>query len=419
MRKTPKQAELLKMIASYRCVLAEGGSRSGKTLCLVDHINKRALNFLQTDHLIVRLRLTDIKASILAQTYQQLSKLDDTNYSLPLNKSELIFTFENGSRVWLAGADDPARVDKILGREYATIFFNEVSQIAYSTFETILTRLNPPKGIRPQILLDQNPDNINHWTHKIFHERKFPDGRPVPDNDYKVIHMNPADNPHLSEDYIQMLEGFSEQKRKRFLFGEYQQDIGSLWRRAWITYEAAPPPYELRRIAIGVDPSGSKTGDAVGIIVAARASNNKFYVLADYTLNGTPQEWAMEVRAAYDKYKADIIVAERNFGGDMVENTIKGVNKSINVRLVTSSRGKIVRAEPISAMYERGEVKHAQEFVELENELCGYTGADNEASPNRMDALVFALTELASKGGGMEDNARAELQNAFELSRVL
>jgi hypothetical protein len=178
--------------------------------------------------------------------------------------------------------------------------------------------------------------------------------------------MNPKDNPHLSDTFLKTLENLSASKRKRFLEGEYSTDSGALWKRAWIKYGIAE---QYERIVVAVDPTGSVTGDECGIVVCGKSKGN-YYALEDYSMHGTPNQWAAEVVAAYDKWKADAIVVEKNYGGDMVEATLRSIKQNIKIKMIWSSRGKLVRAEPISALYERGLVFHAKRLPELEDELC-------------------------------------------------
>jgi phage terminase large subunit-like protein len=148
----------------------------------------------------------------------------------------------------------------------------------------------------------------------------FLDGRAVPADDYKWLKMNPMDTPHVSEQYLKLLEQMSAGKRKRFLEGEYSTDGGALWKRAWITY--AGEQVRCERVVVGVDPSGTVGGDEIGIVVVGRIGV-EYLVLDDYSLHGTPGQWAGEVGAAYEKWQADMVVAERNYGGDMVASTIR------------------------------------------------------------------------------------------------
>jgi hypothetical protein len=313
------------------------------------------------------------------------------------------------------GLDDKDRIEKILGNEYASIFLNEVSQISYDTVELVETRLNAPKGVPLRMIFDYNPPSMQHWGYKIFHKGHFPDGKSVPENDYKWLKLLPEDNKeNLSDDFIPGLQNLSEAKRKRFLLGEYGTDEGALWKRDWIRYDKLPTT--LVRVVVGVDPSGSTLGDEIGIIIAAIGPDKRIYILDDYSLHGTPNEWSNEVFAAYSKYQADVVAAEKNFGGEMVESTItKFGDRNINVKLVNATRGKAVRAEPVSAMYERGEIIHARPLLELEDELCTWKPNESDKSPNRLDALVWAVTELCSEPTPYEEAYESnKTGNVFE-----
>jgi len=149
------------------------------------------------------------------------------------------------------------------------------------------------------------------------------------------------------------------------------------------------------RIVIGVDPAvtGSETSDETGIIVVGKDAAGHLYVLGDHSIRGTPLDWAKRVAWAVDKHGADRVVGEVNNGGDLVEVNLRTVSKSLPFKKVTASRGKYIRAEPIAALYEKGEVHHVGAFPELEDQMCEWLPGDE--SPDRMDALVWAITELA------------------------
>lgn len=399
LKKNPKQKEALKKIAKNKVTLLEGGSRSGKTLILLFVIIVRCL-LVPSRHLVTRFRFSHAKQAICYETMPKLLKILGIEKKVKLNKSEWFYEFPNKSTIWIGGLDDKERTEKILGNEYATILFNEASQISYESFEMTITRLNPPAGLRGKILIDYNPPSKKHWGYQIFHERKFPDGRPVPEDDFAHHKLNPQDNKHNSPEYMETLDLLSVNKRKRFKDGDYSDDLGSLWQRAWIQYNKDIPA-DLWRVVVAVDPTGSVQGDEAGIVAAGKREEYK-YVLDDFSCHGTPAQWAAEAVACYWKWKADVMVCEKNFGGDMVKSTIQNVDPAVNVKLITSSRGKVVRAEPVSAQYERGEWYHRTLFNELEDEMCMYDPETSE-SPNRMDALVFAGNELESEGLSMLD----------------
>lgn len=182
------------------------------------------------------------------------------------------------------------------------------------------------------------------------------------------------------------------------LDGELLEDTpGALWSWAMFGAEgfrltAAPP---LRRVVVGVDPAASNGAEAdhTGIVVAALGEDGRGYVLADATLRGSPNEWGQAVAGASRAWQADRVVAERNNGGQMVEYVLRTVAPHLPVATVWASRGKHTRAEPVAALYEQGRVSHVGALPELETQLTGWS-PDSGDSPDRLDALVWALTEL-------------------------
>jgi phage terminase large subunit-like protein len=154
-------------------------------------------------------------------------------------------------------------------------------------------------------------------------------------------------------------------------------------------------------VVVAVDPSGAydaenAENDAIGIVVAGLGIDGNAYVLEDCTVKAGPATWGNVATTAYDRHQADVIVGEINFGGAMVETVIQTARPRTPFRQVTASRGKAVRAEPFSALYEQGKIRHVGFFRELEDELAGFstTGYLGQGSPNRADALIWALTEL-------------------------
>jgi len=180
---------------------------------------------------------------------------------------------------------------------------------------------------------------------------------------------------------------------------ELLEDVpGALWTDAMLQHEAFA---DVQRIVVAVDPSGAdgdpeSGADEIGIIVAAKLVDGRFAILEDATCNLSPSGWGRRAVERYKEHGAALIVAERNYGGAMVESVIRTADKYANVKLVTASKGKAVRAEPIAALYEQGRVSHSQGLEKLEGQmmqmtLTGYVG---EGSPDRLDAAVWALTEL-------------------------
>jgi phage terminase large subunit-like protein len=186
------------------------------------------------------------------------------------------------------------------------------------------------------------------------------------------------------------------------LNGEVLFDVaGSLWPRDLIDRAngswAVP---DMKRVVVALDPSGTRgeedDGDSVGIIVVGLGVDDFGYVLADKTCKLSPDGWGRVAVQAYRDFKADRIVAERNFGGAMVEHVIKTVDRNVPFKEVVASRGKVQRAEPISALYEQGRIRHVGAFVDLEDQMAAMTsdGFVGDGSPDRVDALVWGLSEL-------------------------
>lgn len=172
----------------------------------------------------------------------------------------------------------------------------------------------------------------------------------------------------------------------------------ALWQRKYIDDNRVVGSPELTRVIVAIDPAASDNDESneTGIIIAGKSMRQRdeahFYILDDMTISGTPEAWARQAIAGYNKYRADRIIAEKNNGGDMVKSTLQNVSRSIPIELVWASRGKITRAEPISLLYEQGRVHHVGTFESLEDQLCEWSPGDK--SPDRMDACVWAITAL-------------------------
>lgn len=219
--------------------------------------------------------------------------------------------------------------------------------------------------------------------------------------DYHLIIGNMNDNPFLSENYkrIERIKYGSSRFGRQEYFGELLLDTpGALWTNDMLDKCRANAPESIYRIVLAVDPAASAKGDETGIIVAGLAKDGNVYVLLDASGHYTPDAWANKVNKLFNEYKVDRIIAEKNQGGDMVEYTMKTVNPFLPIKLIHANRGKILRAEPVAALYEQGKVKHINVFNELEHQMMTYTGNNNQQSPDRLDALVYAVSELMLEG---------------------
>lgn len=414
---TAKQLEALDIIKSRALyILLYGGARSAKTFLIIRGIVWRAVAVKGSRHLVARFRFNHVKASILYDTFPKVMNLCFPDCPYHLDKQDWFVTFPNGSEIWFGGLDDKERTEKILGNEYATIFLNEISQLSYGSYLTLLTRLaqkchfmrdGQVHELRLKMFTDENPPSKGHWSHRLFIDNIDPETkRPVKrPEDYACLRMNPVDNKdNLSDQYLRILDDLPKRKRDRFYLGLFSDDTeNALWTSEIIEKNkvTSMPREKLLRIIVAVDPSGAgdednRDNDAIGIIVAGLGIDGIGYVLEDLTLKAGPATWGKVVTDAYSRWAADRIIGESNFGGAMVEYVIKTSDPLASYTSVHASRGKIVRAEPVSALHETGKIKYVGDFPDLEDECCSMTTAGfiGEGSPNRVDAKVWAFTEL-------------------------
>jgi len=211
---------------------------------------------------------------------------------------------------------------------------------------------------------------------------------------WKAFHFTSHDNPHISKEALADItqDMTSTAIRMEILAEDMDEAPGALWKRSDIDKHRVVKHPDLARVIVGVDPSTTSTGDEAGIITGGIDAGGNGYAIADDSVQGSPNVWAKAAVVAYHKYKADKIVAESNQGGEMVKETIHTVDKTVPVSLVHATRGKATRAEPIAARSEQGKIHHVGTFGLLENEMCLWVPGDK--SPNRMDAYVWAFTEL-------------------------
>lgn len=188
---------------------------------------------------------------------------------------------------------------------------------------------------------------------------------------------------------------------------------GALWQRDQIDALRVREHPPLTRIVVAVDPAVTSNADSdeTGIIVAGVGTDGHGYVLADRSLLASPEGWGRAAVHAFEEFAADRIVAESNNGGDLVESLLRNIDQSIPYRKVTATRGKLIRAEPVAALYEQGRVHHVGAFEKLEDQLCEYSPQSGSRSPDRMDALVWALADLFSVASdGLLEFMRAEYE---------
>lgn len=292
-------------------------------------------------------------------------------------------TWPNGAIATTYSGDDP---DQLRGPQHDSALVDELCKYRYP--EDVFDNLE--FGLR----LSENPQAVVTTT-----------PRPIP-----IIKKLLADpgavitRGSLYENEANLPPVFLQRVRDRYegtrlgrqeIGGEVLEDNpGALWKRQeMIEGHRKHETPKLVRIVVGVDPPASSTGAEAGIVVAARGSDNHLYILDDCSLHGSPDQWGKAAVAAYNKWGADRIIGEVNNGGDMVGSTIRTVDKNVSYKAVRATRGKATRAEPISALYEQGRAHHVGAFPLLEDQMVQWEPSAAD-SPDRLDALVWAATEL-------------------------
>jgi len=307
-------------------------------------------------------------------------------------------TFHTGAIALGYNATQPAQ---LRGPQFDAAWCDELAKWRYARETWDMLQFGLRLGERPQALVTTTP-------------------RPIPvlkeiisDTTTIVTRGSTFDNAgNLATSFLKKIKTRYEGTRlgRQELNAEILDDLpGALWTRAMMDEhrrsddDDAPAnkrPPDMRRVVVAVDPSGtsgaSDDGDSIGIVVAGLGVDGRGYVRADRTCKLSPDGWGKRAVAAYHEFEADRIIAERNFGGAMVEHVIRTVDKSASYKEVTASRGKVARAEPVAALYEQGRVSHVGGLADLEDQMCliGPDGYIGEGSPDRVDALVWALTEL-------------------------
>ncbi len=342
------------------------------------------------------------RIALVADTFLdgRLTMIEGESGLLAVTPKDFMPTFEssnkklvwpNGIQAFLYSAESP---DQLRGPQHHVAWADELAKWRYleDSWSNLLLGLRLGKA--PRVLATTTPRNIPLLR------------RLVEDETTQVVRGSTYDNrSNLPQSFFEQVVGQYEGTRigRQEIYGEILSDVpGALWNRDLlenIRVRDVPP---LSRIVVAVDPpvTSGKNADTCGIIVAGRDNNNQAYILADCSVQGlSPLGWAKAALAAYHKYEADRMVAEVNNGGELVESLLRQIDSDVSYRAVRASRGKVLRAEPVAALYEQERVKHHGFFAELEDQMCSLTssGLSDGKSPDRLDAMVWAVTELLLK----------------------
>ena len=309
---------------------------------------------------------------------REYGTLKDYNRSI----SEIFLT--NGSRIKLFSGEEP---DRLRGPQFHGGWFDELAAFKYpDTWDQY--QFGARLGEHPQTIVTTTPRPTKLIKDLITRSGVL------------VVRGSTFDNAkNLAPSALAELKLRYENTRlgRQELYGEILDTVeGALWTREVIERARITDLPPLIRIVIAIDPAvtANATSDETGIVAAGITADNHYYVLDDKSLRASPDAWARVAVNLYHDLKADKIIAETNNGGDMVTLLIRQVDHNVPVKKVTATRGKQVRAEPISSLYEQGRVHHHGYFAELETQLCEWTPIAS-FSPDRLDALVWALTELS------------------------
>jgi phage terminase large subunit-like protein len=304
-----------------------------------------------------------------------------------VNHSDMRVNLMNGAQVLFRSADEP---DRLRGVNLSGAWLDEASYMKADVYNIVIASLREG-GDQGWLTATFTPKGRQHWTYKLFGE-----GRP----NTELFHSTTLANPFLHKGFADTIAAqYTSHLRLQELEGQFVDDVeGALWLREWIDAARVTQAPDLDRVVVAIDPAvtSSATSDETGICVAGVGIDGHYYILRGDGVRMTSHGWAKRAADYYDEYMADRIICEVNNGGDMVEDTIRAVRPTLPVSKVRASRGKTTRAEPIAALYEQGLVHHVGDLDGLESQLCSYVAnSDRDQADDRMDALVWAMSELS------------------------
>lgn len=393
----------LKLLDSYqplfinppqtRYFVVTGSRGSGKSYT----VNLFLLNLTYEEgHVILFTRFTLVSAFIsiipeFLDKIELLGKQDD----FEVTQSEII-NKKTGSKILFRGIKTSSGINTANLKSIAGVTTFIIEEAEELIDEDVFDRIDlsvRDKSKPNRVIMIMNPSYKSHWIYKRFVSRPNPEY-------FTHIHTTYLDNlDNLSESFIEAAERTKKENMTRYkhlFLGEWLDDAeGLLWNRPIIDQSRVNQVPELKRVVIAIDPAATANmdSDETGIIVCGIGTDDKGYVLEDLSGKFSPNQWAKIAVDAGSKWQADCIVAEKNQGGDMVEAVIRNKGTKARVKLVTATKGKFVRAEPVYSLYEQKKVHHVGTFPILESQMVTFD-PDKGKSPDRVDALVWGFSEL-------------------------
>lgn len=376
------------------------GRGFGKTRCGSEEVRKRA-ELGQTPIALVGQTKADVRDTMIELGDSSILKISPPWFMPEYEPSKRRLTWPNGVQAIIYSGDEP---DQLRGPQHAFAWVDELAKFKYPTDTWDNLEFGLRVGDHPQAAVTTTPRPIE-IIKKLYQQKST----------ITVKGHTLENKANLPQSFIRRILEQYEGTRlgRQELAGEILDDNpGALWKREWLDKLRAREHPALERIVVGIDPAVTNTEESAetGIIVGGIAHvGDKLhgYILDDFSLKASPSGWATASITGYHKHKADRIIGEVNNGGDMVEHTVHSIESAVPFKSVHATRGKELRAEPISALYEQGRVHHVGFFPELEDQLCEWT--PGEKSPDRLDALVWVLTELM-----LDENSFSGWKNILE-----
>jgi len=381
---------------AWRVWVMLGGRGSGKTRAGAEWVRDQAIGEASLGREAARIALvgktiSDVR-NVMIEGVSGLLAISPRHERPLFEPSKRRLSWANGAVAEIFSADER---ESLRGPQFTHAWVDELAKWRDGEKAWDMLQFGLRLGDAPQCVVTTTP-RAHAYLKKI-----------MSDPASVTTHLKTADNemnlaPVFLEEMVRRYSG-SDLGRQE-LFGEIvEENESALWRRHWIEETRASEAPPLTRVVVALDPpvTSTKASDACGIVVAGLGEDKRAYVLADRTLQGRePDVWANAALAAYDDFHADCLVVEVNQGGDLIAKVLKQF-RDVPVKSVYATRGKFLRAEPVAALYAQARVVHAGRFVKLEDQMCAF-GSDGRVdgrSPDRVDALVWALTELMLSGG--------------------
>lgn len=356
--------------------------------------------------------MTSAATSVIPQFLQQVKVLNVEN-NLEVTANEIRSKNSNGILYFkgfqTSSGNQDSNLKSIPGLE--TVLIEEASEILEEPFDRLNFSIRDIDA-NIKIILALNPSHVNHWIYKrFFRDRNVQYNFNGINGNVLYIHTTYMDNlKNLDKSFLDEADSIklmNPLKYENIFLGNWSESqLRALWTKEMIDYAHEDSEIEisdLDSIVIAVDPAvtSNKNSDETGLIVAGK-KDEIYYVIEEATDKYTPHEWAIKVKELYQKYNASAVVCETNQGGDLVEENLRNVLKDFcYIEKIHASKGKILRAEPVAALYQARKVKHLNYFQKLEYEQMTFSGDQRDKSPNSLDAAVYAIQYFAENKNGM------------------